>query len=133
MIWGAITLEGVGRLYRVNSNLNAQGYISSLEEALLPTISLLNIPLSYIKYQHGGAKCHTAKITEAWLKTNNIETLPWMPHSPDLNIIENLWATLKCCICEHQLVPRNVEELWEVAETEWYAIPDQTVKELYAS
>lgn len=67
------------------------------------------------------------------MASKGFDTMKWTPNSPDLNIIENLWAILKRKIKARKVKPRNLDELWEAAEAEWYAIPDETVEKLYAS
>ena len=44
---------------------------------------------------------HTYKATQVWLKGNHISTLDWPASSPDINIIENLWAHLDDCVWVH--------------------------------
>ena len=39
--------------------------------------------------------CHTAKSTIAFLKNLEINVFDFVPKSPDLNIIENLWSVIK--------------------------------------
>lgn len=47
--------------------------------------------------------------------------MEWPAQSPDLNPIENLWADIKNAV--HEAKPRNAEELWNVVQLSWAAIP----------
>lgn len=133
MVSAFITRRGVGRIHRVTGTINAHSYTTILEENLLPTISDANLSLRSIIFQQDGAKSHTAKWTMEWLASHNIKTLPWPPHSPDMNIIEHVWATLKRRVKARKPQPRTEEELWEAVEWEWYHISDEEIKTLYAS
>ena len=55
----------------------------------------------------------------------------WPAQSQDLNIIENMWALLKKNIRKHHLILKD--DLWQVVQEEWYAIPNEYITSLYES
>jgi hypothetical protein len=59
-----------------------------------------------------------------------VTVLPWPPRSPDLNPIENLWATLKRRVGANGNVPR--EELAKKVMEEWDNIPQEEVDRVVA-
>jgi hypothetical protein len=88
-------------------------------------------------FQQDGATAHWSKSTMQWLRTHlplNLSTLEkgeWPARSCDLSIIERLWA-----IISNRVVERGVqtcEELKDVIDQEWWAIPQSTIQKLYDS
>jgi transposase len=79
---------------------------------------------------HDNAAIHTAHIVQDWFAENNIQTVEWLPYSPDLNPIENLWKMLKAKIIElhaelitmkdndtiREHLINSAEEAWELLE-----------------
>ena len=59
--------------------------------------------------------------------------MPWPPGSPDMNIIEHVWAILKSQIKCRPKKPQNLDQLWVAAQEEWYAIPKEKIEALYDS
>ena len=55
----------------------------------------------------------------------------WPAQSPDLNIIENMWAELKKRLSKYHSIQK--ENLLEVIEKDWYSIPNDYVIGLYNS
>jgi len=55
----------------------------------------------------------------------------WPAQSPDLNIIENLWATLKKNFSSRY--PKNKEDLWVILQEEWSKVDSSEVRKLYDS
>jgi transposase len=75
--------------------------------------------------------CHKAKKVMDFLREQNVETLNWPPHSPDLNHIENIWKI----IGERALKtnPRNQEGLWSLLKVEWNKITPPFCRSLISS
>ena len=89
MVWGCFAASGVGNLYRISNNLNAERYVNILNTQLLPTSTKLFLDENFIFQQDNDPK-HTANVAKQWINRHHIETLDWPPQSPDLNPIENL-------------------------------------------
>ena len=78
---------------------------------------------------------HTSKSTEAFLEEN----LPahwsftsqggWCPNSPDLSIIETVWAILQDKVIER--LAFSEDELCKVLEEEWWGLDQEIIQKLY--
>ena len=79
-----------------------------------PTFSykLLHIP-------GGQCPCHVSRRTNQWKTENDIPTLEWLPQSPDLNIIENVWTVIKTKVQRRIGDIRNAEDLKTVVAEIW--------------
>jgi len=55
----------------------------------------------------------------------------WPAQSPDLNIIENLWADLKQQLSSHQV--KSLDALWDICKDIWFSIPTVKIRHLYNS
>jgi transposase len=55
----------------------------------------LNVSINYATQINYDAPTHTAHVVRDALRDIEIEIMDWPPHSPDLNPIENFWASMK--------------------------------------
>ena len=91
MVWGTISHKGVGKLVRIDGNLNADGYIELLEDNLEESIEKMGMTGERWIFQQDGAPCHTAKKVKDWFEANEVPVMSWPAQSPDLNPIgENI-------------------------------------------
>jgi len=126
LLWGAIKEDGSRILLRCPKIMNSAAYQSVLNEGLPDIYSRHSVLM------HDGAPCHRSMSTKLYLERKKICYISdWPSQSPDLNIIENMWAVLKRNVS--QRFPHTIEELWEVAKKEWYAIDNAYIRKLYAS
>ena len=58
-------------------------------------------------FQNDGASCHSAQKTQLFLTANNVSVLEWPSQSPDLNIIENIWAVMARQLRGHRFPTRD--------------------------
>ena len=70
-------------------------------------------------FQQDNARPHSARVTQDFLRDNNVTVLEWPPYSPDLSPIEHPWDQLKTAIDRRQPRPRNRRELVQAVQEEW--------------
>ena len=91
MVWGCVSIHGVGELAIVAGNINHVKYIDVFESNLLPSVERMfgdrNHPLVF---QDDTVPCHRPRAVDDWLDSQDIRTMQWPVQSPDANIIENL-------------------------------------------
>ncbi|UYV75724.1 hypothetical protein LAZ67_13001148 [Cordylochernes scorpioides] len=127
MVWGAIAYDSRSPLLRIQGTMTAQRYV---DDVLRPvTLPYLQGVLNAL-YQQGNARPHTARISQQALQ--DVQMLPWPPYSPDLSPIEHVWDIIGRRL--HVLPqPRSEDELWQMVEREWRAIPQDAIRTLIDS
>ncbi|UYV63844.1 hypothetical protein LAZ67_2005795 [Cordylochernes scorpioides] len=107
--------------------MTAQRYVDDvLRPVTLPYLQ--DVPNAL--YQQDNARPHTARISQQALQ--DVQMLPWPPYSPDLSPIEHVWDIIGRRL--HALPqPRSEDELWQMVEREWRAIPQDAIRTLIDS
>ncbi|UYV64649.1 Transposase [Cordylochernes scorpioides] len=127
MVWGAIAYDSRSPLLRIHVTMTAQRYVDDvLRPVTLPYLQ--GVPNAL--YQQDNARPHTARISQQALQ--DVQMLPWPPYSPDLSPIEHVWDIIGRRL--HALPqPRSEDELWQMVEREWRAIPQDAIRTLIDS
>ena len=105
--------EGVGRLAEVEGKMNADHYVSILEDNLLSSLEESGFSIEDVIFQQDNDPKHTFKKATKWFENNNINVLVWAPQSPDINPIEHLWQHIKPWLGEYSIMLIGVWEIWE--------------------
>lgn len=116
MVWGAFVGERLLDLVVCEHTLDSQKYIDVLKKSLLPSMS------RGLQFMHDGASVHRSKLTTSWLQKNQIPTIKWPAHSPDLNPIENIWGSLTRAVYASGRQFNNKNELKEEILIQWSLI-----------
>ncbi|GFW15153.1 transposable element Tcb1 transposase [Trichonephila clavipes] len=74
---------------------------------------------------------NTARNDKMWCLFHYKQQLHTPTQSPDINVIEHLWATLETAVQKHQI--RNKAHLKQVLQEEWDKISPDTTKKLVES
>ncbi|UYV68251.1 hypothetical protein LAZ67_5003618, partial [Cordylochernes scorpioides] len=127
MVWGAIAYDSRSPLLRIQGTMTAQRYVDDvLRPVTLPYLQ--GVPNAL--YQQDNVRPHTACISQQALQ--DVQMLPWPPYSPDLSPIEHVWDIIGRRL--HALPqPRSEDELWQMVEREWRAIPQDAIRTLIDS
>lgn len=133
MVWGCMTQFGFGRLVRIEGKVNAEKYVSILEEGLLPTLDDHFLLPSDIIFQQDNDRKHVSKRAKAWFSEKGIELLPWPSKSPDMNIIEHPWDQLDDRVRARVPPPSNLDQLWVALQEEWAKLGKEYLEALYGS
>ncbi|GBM11503.1 Transposable element Tc3 transposase [Araneus ventricosus] len=126
MVWLAVGFGGRSSLVFIKGRQNHKDYIQHLETELLPYGSDWGGE-NWI-YQQDGASIYTAQGVKKWFDDNNVQVLPWPAESPDLNIVENVWAMLVERVYGQGRQYENVKELHESLDSvheEIQVVPDR--------
>lgn len=135
MTWACITKHGFHDMVLHEDTVNAERYIDTLREYLLPVIQTYFPRQRYI-FQQDGASVHTAHAVTEFFETENVPLLEWPPCSPDLNIIENVWHYLKLKLKKLRAANTR-DELWDhvllAMHSMWEAEMTEMINNLYES
>ena len=133
IVWGCMEWNGVGHLAEVEGRLNANQYVSILEDHMLSSLEESGIPEEVVIFQQDNNFKHTSKKAKKWMKDNNITLLDWSAQSPDISPIEHQWAHLKRELVQYSIPPKSIWDIWKRVVEVWNNIPSEVCQNLIES
>ncbi|GFW77526.1 transposable element Tcb2 transposase [Trichonephila clavipes] len=128
VVW--LLSNGVGNLVFIDSIMDHELYVDILNSNLKESAKKLGLDGNFIFQQDNDPKL-TARNVKMWCLFHCKQQLHTPPQSPDINVIENLWATLETAVQKYQI--RNKAHLKQVLQEEWDKISPDTTKKLVES
>jgi len=133
MVWGCVTYYGVGDASWIQGRINSEAYIEILHDYVFSSRDWYNIDPANFIFQHDNSSVHTAYIVRNYIRKSKIPIMEWPPNSPDLNIIETIWAYIKDRLYKYPKDAKDLNELWDRVQDIWAATPKDFIERLYKS
>lgn len=116
MVWGCMSIAGVGNLVFIDTAMNLYVYLNILKANLKTSANKMGLSGKWIFQQDNDPK-HTSLIVTEWLLFNVPKQLHSPPQSPEMNPIENLWDELDRRVRKNKI--SNKEDLKKALADEW--------------
>jgi transposase len=118
--WGCVSARGTGTLFTYGENTTGQ-YMKSILNSCLPESRRKLYPTGEWYFMHDNSPTHTDHLVQEWMVRKNIPLIIMPSLSPDLNPIENVWASMKETIRRRSFndideLKALVEEVWETLD-----------------
>jgi len=131
MVWAGIAFNCRTELVVLDGNLTGQRYRDEVLDAVTIPFMRRHQHLAYL--QQDNARPHVARIVQAYLQTQQVQTLPWPAFSPDLSPIEHAWDELERRVQNRPRQAQNARQLTAALVEEWRAIPADCLQMLVRS
>lgn len=124
-VWAGIVGCKKLDLQFISQEMNANSYIEVLERAL-PQIRQFTGDNFFLLQDRFSV--HTASSVTSWIAQNNIKLMEFPPLSPDLNVIENIWAQMTNRMYRSGNNFENLEDLKKAIQDEWDHLSEQDIE-----
>ena len=134
MVWAGISHHGKTPMYFVEDTMNSDVYIDVLGDNLMPLIEDVYWANNRtVLFQQDNAACHTSKKAMDWFFEQGVAVLPWPAKSPDMNVIEHVWAILVKRVYHNYRQFESRADLKEALTYEWEKLEMDTIRNLISS
>lgn len=117
-IVACVGLLGASKLHFVEGNMNSEKFVESLKKSIVPELRKVYGD-NFIIVMDNDRK-HTSVHTKSKMEEMGVNVL-WLPvNSPDLNIIENVWSSLKDDI--ENKCPHDKHSLMDILKKSWKVV-----------
>lgn len=131
LVWAGISSRFRTPLVVVEGNLTARRYVDEiLRPHLLP---FLEAHPTVRLFQQDNARPHVARLTLNFLQEQEVEVLPWVACSPDLNPLEHIWDELGRRLYARMPLPQNRQMLIAALQEEWERMPQARIQKVIQS
>ena len=132
LIWGAVGKGFKSKLVLIDKSVNSEMYSHEiLDRSGFIDEAKTDFNGKFL-FQQDNARAHVSRYTKRFMAARGVPLLPdWPPYSPDLNIIEVIWAIMKQRVQNQK--PETIEELKEAILHVWDELSFETIDCLIAS